>query len=177
MMVREQTSEPDQNMRIVLSALVLSYFAAMGTTSAAQPSTYESIQIEVGLEKFVLTPTPALIAHGIRGASSGGNQPNQTPGETFSFGERDPSTHKPMLPKEANTAWRTISGEGVANAVAFTYFLNCSTNPQLPPKLAPLCQVPLLERGLLLNIKANVLFLYMANYATFEPTFRIRIRK
>lgn len=145
-------------MRTILSALLLSCVAAMGTTTtSAQSTEYEDIQIQVGLEKFVLTPTPALAVHGIGVASPNGGSPDPGLGDTFYFGERELSTLEPMLPERANEAWRAISRGGAPRAVAFTYFMNCSSNPQLPFSLAPLCQVHLLERGLLFNIKGNEL--------------------
>lgn len=145
-------------MRTFLSALLLSCAAAMGTTTtSAQSTEYEDIQIQVGLERFVLTPTPALTVHGIEAASPNSGSPNPAQGDSFYFGERELSTLEPMLSERANEAWRAISRGGAPHAVAFTYLMNCSSNPQLPSSLAPLCQVPLLERRLLFNIKGNEL--------------------
>lgn len=143
-------------MRTYLSALMLSCLAMAGaTTTSAQSAGYEDIQIQVGLEQFVLTPTPALTVHGIGSASPDGGTPDLAAGETFSFGEIEPSTLKPMLPEEANQAWRAISKGGVPRAVAFTYFMNCSSHSQLPSNLASLCDIPLLQRGSLFNIRGN----------------------
>ena len=145
-------------MRTVLSALMLSCVAAMGTTTtSAQSTEYEDIHIQVGLEKFVLTPTPALTVHGIGAASPDGSSPDPALGGTFYFGERELSTLEPMQPEKANEAWRAISRGGVPHAVAFTYFMACSADPQLPSSLAPLCEVSLLQRGGLFNIKGNEL--------------------
>jgi hypothetical protein len=145
-------------MRTLLSALMLSSLAIGGATpTLAQSAGYDDIQIQVGLEKFVLTPSPALTVHGIGSASPNGGSPDPALGDTFSFGERELTTLEPILPEEANEAWPAISRGGVPHAAAFTYFMNCSSNSDLPLSLAALCQVPLLERGLLLNIKGNEL--------------------
>lgn len=133
---------------------MLSCIAAT-TTASAQPTAYEDIQIQIGLEKFVLTPTPVLTVHGIGAGSLNSGSPDPALGDTFYFGERELPALEPMLPQEANDAWRAISKGGVPHAAAFTYFLNCSSNPELPLSLAPICQVPLMERGQLFNIKAN----------------------
>ncbi|WP_338720448.1 hypothetical protein [Devosia sp. XK-2] len=131
--------------------LMLLCISAIGTiTTSAQSTGYDDIQIQVGYERFVLTPTPALTVHGI-GTLPGALDP--TLGETFYFGEPGLPALEPMSPEKANAAWRAISGGDVLQALAFTYFLNCASNPQLPTSLVSLCQVPLLEKGLLFNVR------------------------
>ena len=145
-------------MRTVLSALMLSCLATAGaTTTSAQSTGYEDIHIQVGLEKFALTPTPALTVHGIAVSSPNGGSPDPALGDSFYFGERELSTLEPMLPEKANEAWQAVSKGGVPHAAAFTYFMNCSSQSLLPSKLASLCEAPLLQQGSLFNIRGNEL--------------------
>jgi hypothetical protein len=147
-------------MRTLPSVFVLACLAmASPTATAAQSTGYADIEIQVGLEKFVLTPTAALIVHGVGGASSDGGAHDITAGESFSFrvGEVRVPSFMPLLSEEANEAWRAFSKDGVPHAIAFTYFVNCRSNSQLPSSLTPLCQIPLLERGLRFSILGNEL--------------------
>jgi hypothetical protein len=138
-------------MRKVLSAFVALCISLISTIAiSAQSTGYDDIQIQVGHETFVLTPTPALTVHGI-GTLPGALDP--TRGETFYFGEPEPPAMEPMSPENANTVWRAISAGDVPQALAFTYVLNCASNPRLPTSLVSLCQVPLLENGLLFNVR------------------------
>jgi hypothetical protein len=143
-------------MRTLLSALMLSCLAMAGaTTTSTQSAGYEDIQIQVGLEQFVLTPTPALTVHGIGGASPDGGTPDLAAGASFSFADIDPPTLRPMVPEQANKAWRALSKSGLPHAVAFTYYMNCSSDNQLPSSLTGLCDVPLLQQDGLFNIRGN----------------------